>query len=69
MFEGRDVVQILALLSPLIAIQLGLAVYCLTRILKTGTANLNKLLWSLIVVFINVIGPLAFLLLGKRRDR
>ena len=68
MFAGMDTLQILAMLSPLVAIQLGLAIYCIVKILRQGTANLNKPLWILISALVNFVGPIAFLLFGRRKD-
>ncbi len=66
--EGIDGIQLLAMLSPLIALQLGLAAYCVVKVIRQGTANLNKVLWILIVVLVNLLGPIAFLLFGRRKD-
>lgn len=60
----KDVVLIL---SPLILLQLGLAVYCGTIILREGVQNLNGWTWFFICLFVNVIGPVLFLLVGRRR--
>jgi hypothetical protein len=69
MFDELSAGEIIAILSPLIAIQFGLAVFCIVKIVKEGTANLNKIAWCLIAAVANFIGPLAFLLYGKRKDR
>jgi len=68
MFEEMTVSGMVALASPLIALQLGLAVFCTVKILREGTANLNKIAWCLIVGLVNIFGPLAFLMVGKRKD-
>jgi len=68
MFEGMQIGELAAMVIPIVAMQLGLALYCVVRILKHGTANLNKAVWCLIVLFVNLIGPIAFLLFGRRRD-
>jgi hypothetical protein len=60
--------QMLLLLSPVILIQLGLAVFCIVKILKEGVANLNRWVWAAIVIFGNLIGPIIFLMVGRRRD-
>ncbi len=68
MFEGIDIAQLLAMLSPLIALQVGLAVFCVVKVVRQGTANLNKALWIGIVVVVNLLGPVAFLAFGRRKD-
>jgi hypothetical protein len=66
---GMPIAQVIAIASPLVALELGLAIYCVVKIVKEGTANLNKVAWCLIVCLVNIFGPIAFLLVGKRRDR
>lgn len=60
--------EMLIMLLPLIAIQLGLIIYCVTKILKEGVENLNKWAWIAICVFLNLIGPIIFLIVGRKRD-
>jgi hypothetical protein len=67
--DGMTVPQIIAMVAPLAALELGLAIFCVVKIVKEGTANLNKAAWCLIVCLVNIFGPIAFLLIGKRRDR
>lgn len=58
---------ILALI-PLVTIQFFLVIYCLVKIIKQGTANLNKWIWVIIVIGINLFGPIIFLAIGRRKD-
>ncbi len=62
-----DTNMILALI-PIFIFQLLLAGYCIFKIVKDGTANLNKLAWIVIVLFFNLIGPIMFLIVGRRKD-
>ena len=56
----------LLILSPLIFLQIGLAAYCGIKIFGEGVRNLNRWAWFLICVLVGVIGPVAFLLAGRR---
>jgi hypothetical protein len=67
MFENMSTIEIIKLLSPLIIIQFGLAIYCVVDILRKGVRNLSKGLWLLIVVFINLFGPILYLTLGRKK--
>jgi hypothetical protein len=67
--QGMDFSQLIALLLPLVALQLGLGIFCAVKVIREGTANLNKVFWLLIVLFVNLFGPIAFLLFGRRKDR
>lgn len=60
--------DILLILSPLILLQLGLAVYCGVIIYREGVQNLNEWAWFLICLLVNVIGPILFLLVGRKRE-
>jgi len=59
--------QILMLL-PLAALQLGLFIYCAVKIFQEGVQNLNKWVWLVICLIINFIGPITFLIVGRRRE-
>jgi heme/copper-type cytochrome/quinol oxidase subunit 4 len=63
-----SITQIIAMVAPLAALQIGLQVFCMVKIIREGTANLNKIVWGIIVLSAGVLGPIFFLLLGKRRD-
>jgi hypothetical protein len=61
--------QILALLAPIVVIQLGLMVVALhdleqdDRRVRGG----SKLVWALVIVFVNIVGPIIYLV-GGRED-
>ena len=60
--------DILLLVLPLILLQLGLAVFCIFKIFKEGVENLNQVAWTLICLFANLIGPIVFLIVGRRKE-
>ncbi len=59
--------ELLALLVPVVLIQLGLIAFALKdlaspeRRVKGG----NKLVWALVIIFINYIGPLLYFFVGR----
>jgi hypothetical protein len=59
--------QIVALLVPLVLIQLGLMIAALFDLEKEDrrVRGGNKLIWVLIVVFLNVVGPIAYFVAGR----
>lgn len=59
----------LLMLLPLVVLQLGLALYCIVKIAREGVANLNKPLWILISIFFSMIGPITFLIVGRKKAR
>ena len=59
--------QILLLLSPLILIQLGLMVVALIDLERSErrVRGGNKLVWALVIVFVNIIGPIVYFVAGR----
>jgi hypothetical protein len=60
--------ETLLILSPLFFLQISLAVYCGIKVFREGVENLNKWVWLFICLFFNVIGPVLFLLAGRRKE-
>lgn len=61
--------ELLVMVLPVIVLQLGLAIYCIVRILREGVENLNKPAWILISLLLNLIGPVIFLIVGRKKQR
>jgi hypothetical protein len=59
--------QVLALLAPIIVIQLGLMIAALLDLEREErrVRGSNKLVWVLVIVFVNVIGPIVYFLAGR----
>jgi hypothetical protein len=59
--------QIIALLAPIVVIQLGLmiaALYDLERDERRVRGG-SKLVWAVVIVFVNIIGPLVYFVAGR----
>lgn len=57
--------EMIKLVAPILILQLGLVIYCLMDIRKNGVRNLNIPAWVVIVLFINMFGAIAYLILGR----
>ena len=59
--------QILLLLAPVIVIQLGLMIVALIDLERDErrVRGGNKLVWALIIVFVNIIGPILYFVVGR----
>lgn len=59
--------EILPLLIPLAVIQLGLLAFALRDLLnrERRVKGGNKLVWALIIIFVNLIGPLVYFFVGR----
>lgn len=60
--------DIVLMLLPLVLIQLGLALYCAIKIFREGVQNLNKWAWLAICLLINLLGPITFLIIGRKQE-
>ena len=59
--------QVIALLLPLVLIQLGLLIAALFDLEKEErrVRGGSKVIWVLIIVFLNVIGPIVYFVAGR----
>ena len=62
--------QIVALLLPIILIQVGLMVVALIDLEREErrVRGGNKIVWALVIVFLNVIGPILYLTAGREES-
>jgi len=59
--------ELLALLIPLVLLELGLLVWALLDIIRRErVTGGNKVVWILVVVLINLIGPIVYFLFGRK---
>jgi len=60
------ILRILPFLIPLFIIQVALAVIALVDLVKRERVRGgNKLVWVLVIVLVNTIGPIVYLLAGR----
>lgn len=65
MIDISFIQQYLPLLIPIILIQLGLMIYALVDIIKREKTKGPKPMWIIIVVLVNIIGPILYLSIGR----
>jgi len=64
-----DVVELLKIIWPLIVIQLAVQIYAIVDIVKRKkTKNLSPVVWIIICILGEIIGPIVYLLIGKSED-
>lgn len=52
-------------LIPVVIIQLGLMVFALVDLVRRERTKGPKWMWAIIIVAVNIIGPVVYLLAGK----
>jgi hypothetical protein len=60
--------QYIPLLIPIILLELGLMVFALIDLNKRTATRGPKWVWILVIVLVNLIGPIAYLLFGRREE-
>jgi hypothetical protein len=62
--------QIIALVAPIVVIQLGLMIAALYDLEKDDrrVRGDSKLVWALVIVFVNVLGPIIYFVAGREES-
>ena len=61
--------QLIVLLVPVAVIQIGLLVIALRDLIRRRqVVGGNKWLWALVIVFVNIVGPIIYLLAGRKEE-
>lgn len=68
MFNSMNTLELIKLLLPVIILQFALVIFCIYRLIKDKVNYLPKWGWALIILFVNLFGPIIFLLIGRERD-
>ena len=62
----NEAVELLPLLLPVLALQLVLMATALVSCLKQKETNGPKWLWIVIIVFLNIVGPILYFVMGRK---
>jgi hypothetical protein len=62
--------NLLLILLPIVVIELGLVVFSLIDLFKPErrVVGNNKLVWALVIVLVGTIGPIVYLLAGRKQN-
>lgn len=63
-----EILRLLPFFIPLLIIEYGLMIYAIVQLARNEVAYLPKWGWALIIIFINIIGPVVFLIVGKKKE-
>lgn len=55
-----------AIIMPIIIIQLILTIVAIIDLIRIEKTNGPKVLWVLIILFINLLGPILYFVIGRR---
>lgn len=61
--------EYLPILIPIVVLEIGLMIYALSQVLKHDKFKFgNKAMWIVVVVLIQIIGPILYLIIGKDNE-
>lgn len=63
-----EIMKYLPLLIPLFIIQVGLMIVALVDLIKREKTRGPKWMWALIVVLVNMIGPIVYFVVGREDE-
>lgn len=66
--EWETIEKLIPILAPLIIIQLILIVIALIACARAERTTGPKWMWVLLILFIHIIGPVMFFIVGRRKD-
>lgn|GEM_PF-508082 len=67
-FIITEILRLLPFFIPIIIIQYGLMIFALVQLFRNEAAYLPKWGWALIIIFFGIIGPVVFLIVGKKKE-
>ncbi|MCJ7522965.1 MAG: PLD nuclease N-terminal domain-containing protein [Dehalococcoidia bacterium] len=61
--------QLIALIIPLALVELGLLAFAIYDLIKRERVKgNNKWVWGILIMFVSIIGPILYLLLGREEE-
>jgi uncharacterized YccA/Bax inhibitor family protein len=64
---NADLGMLVAIMVPILVIQLGLLVFALYDLTRPArrVKGASKVVWALIIIFVNILGPILYFLVGR----
>jgi hypothetical protein len=68
MIRDLELEKLIPLLIPILIIQLGLQIYALIDLYRRPDVRGGKLLWAIIIILGEIIGPIVYFIFASRED-
>lgn len=63
-----ELTKFIPFLIPVILLQLGLLVVALIDLVRREQTRGPKWIWALVIIFVNLFGPIIYLLFGRKEE-
>ncbi len=60
--------RLILLLLPVILVQIGLMIFALVDVIRRPVVRGPKWAWILVIVFVNIIGPIIYFVAGRKEE-
>lgn len=65
----QEIADLLKMLWPILVFQLLLLIWAIIDLIRRRTVkSLPKWAWALIIIFVNIFGPIIYLVFGRGED-
>ena len=61
----ENISSLIPFLIPIVLLQLGLMVFALVDLIRRERTKGPKWAWALVIIFVNLIGPMVYLIVGR----
>ncbi len=61
----ENISSLIPFLIPIVLLQLGLMVFTLVDLIRRERTKGPKWVWALVIIFVNLIGPIVYLVVGR----
>ena len=61
----ENISSLVPFLIPIVLLQLGLMVFTLVDLIRRERTKGPKWVWALVIIFVNLIGPIVYLVVGR----
>ncbi len=60
--------ELIPFLIPILILQLGLMIFALVDLVRRAKTKGPKWAWALVIIFVNLIGPIVYFVLGREDE-
>ena len=61
----ENIRSLIPFLIPIVLLQLGLMIFALVDLIRRERTKGPKWVWALVIIFVNLIGPVVYLVVGR----
>jgi len=68
MEETFDLAKLIPLLAPIILVQIALLIAAIVDLIRHPKTRGPRWVWVLVIVFVNIFGPIIYFIFGREQE-